>query len=112
MIETKNILEGTNLAATASVLYTAPTGQAVTMTKATLVNHSASSQTYSFWLLPSGVGATSDRYLIVQTRAIPAGATYDLAEMRSQTLNPGDSIWANASNATTLALRVNAQVVS
>lgn len=111
-VELKNIYEGTNLPTTASLLYTAPAGQTVTLTKTTIINHAAASATASIWILPSGVGATADRYLALDEKAIPVGLTYDVAELRSQTLNSGDSIWGIASTATTLAIRINAQVVS
>ena len=113
-IEVRNVVPGTNLDTTAggTLLYAASAAEKATVTKATLTNHSATSATFSLWILPSGVGATADRYHIVDTRAIPGGATYDLAELRGQTLNSGDSIWGIASTATTLAIRINAQVVS
>lgn len=113
-IETRNIYQSADLATTAggTLLYTAPAGQRVTVTKATLTNHTAASDTFTVWILPSGIGATADVYRIIDTRAIPGRATYDLAELRSQTLNSGDSIWAVAGTATTLSIRINAQVVS
>lgn len=106
------IYEGTSLPSAAALLVTGEGGTQTTLTKVTVVNYSAASQTFTFWVLPSGVGATADRYLIVENKAIPAGQTVDVAEMRAQTLNAGDSIWGVASNATTLAARINANVVT
>lgn len=111
-VEIKNVYEGNNLPIVAAALVTSDIGAKTTVTKTTIINHSAASATFSIWILPSGVGATADRYLIVEDKAIPAGQTLDVSELRAQTLNAGDSIWGVASNATTLAIRISAQVVT
>jgi len=106
------VYEGTDLATSSASIYAPPAATRATVTKATVINHAVASATFSVWILPSGVGATADRYLLVQDRAIQPYQTYDVAELRSHTLEPGDAIWAVASAANRLAIRISAQVVT
>lgn len=106
------ILEGTNLPTTATLLVTGAAGSKTTLTKFTVVNYSASSATFSFWIVAAGEGSPSDAARMSINKAIPAGQTVAVTEMQGQTLNAGDSIWGAASNATTLAARISANVVT
>lgn len=111
-VEITNVYPGTDLPNAAGVLVTGAASSTTTVTKATICNHTTSSATFSLWIVPSGVGATADRYLIVSNKAVPAGQTLDVGDLRAQTLKAGDTIWGVASAATALAIRINAQVVT
>ena len=106
------VYQGTNLPTTAGSLYVSPAGTRVTTTKATAVNHSATAGTFSVWILPSGIAATADRYLLIEDRAITPGQTLDVSELRTHTLEPGDAIWAVASANNAIAFRISAQIVT
>lgn len=111
-VELKPIVETTVLTTSAALLYTVGVGEKVTITKATITNYAAAAATCNFWLLPPGVGATADQYLILDTKSVQPGETFDASPLRAQSLQAGGTIWGQASAATTLAARLNAQVVS
>ena len=106
------IVETTVLTTSAALLYTADSGERATITKATITNYASSAATCNFWLLPPGVGATADQYLVLDTKSIQPGETFDASTLRGQALQAGGTIYGQASAATTLAVRITAQVVS
>lgn len=113
-IEISPIVESTALPITAggTLLYTALAAQKVTVTKATITNYGASAATCSFWFLPPGIGSTSSQYLVLSTKSVQPGETFDASTIRGQAVQAGGTIWGFASIATTLAVRITAQVVS
>ena len=106
------LVESADIGTTAASAYQSAAGTRTTFTKLTVTNRSGASANFSAYILPSGVTAVAAQYLVISGKAVDAGATYDASELRSQTLEPGDSLWLVASASASLTARVNGQTVS
>lgn len=78
---------------------------------AQIVNTSASAVLVTVYLVNSGGGADSTSAMIYE-RAIASGETYSAIGIIGETLNPGQSIWAKASDNTSITFRVSGREVS
>jgi hypothetical protein len=96
------------LETTPAVVYTAGEGETARVMGANLLNNSTSDETYSLWL-PEG-GSPSDANRIAHTLTIGAGQRKDVSELLRQDIEPGWSLYGQASTAGVLTLVVSGTV--
>lgn len=96
---------------------TGPTAQ-LTATNAKLIldgptvtNTTATPATLTAWLVPSG-GAADDTNKVIDEVSIGAHDTYLCPELAGRRLDSGDALWAQASDANALSLRVDGRIVT
>lgn len=86
------------LAATASILYTAPANAIVGITAASAVNTDSSTRLFSVYIVRSG-GSVTDAELVYDEKALSPQESLPLVELISHVLNAGDTIRAFADSA-------------
>lgn len=119
-IQLTTLLEPTEVSATAggAQLYHNGTGQSVLLQKVTFTNNtSATTNALSVWWLPSGTAATSAAFLVVNAVNVsPKGPTndgvYEAICLEGHILAPGDSIWAQAANASQIVAAMSGSLIS
>lgn len=102
----KKLVEGSQLATSAAVFYTAPTNTTTILKKLTITNTSASAASVTIYLVASG-GSASAANTITAAKSIAAGAVYEAYEAENHVLMPGDSLQALASAASSLSLQAS-----
>ncbi len=91
--------------------YTAPTGTRAIVDKATVVNTTAATASFSINVVPAS-GSASDANLVLDTRAIAPFETYTCPELVGHVLEPGGFISTLASASSALAFRVSGRQVT
>ena len=99
------------LATGTTTQYTVPLGTRCIIDKATVVNTSATTRTFSAYLVPSG-GAVAVSNYIIDSRAVVPDETYLCHELVGQVLGPGDFIATEASAASALSLRISGREIT
>lgn len=107
----KCLVEGTQIPAANTNLYTAPANTRTIVDKATATNTTAGAVTITFNLVASG-GSASATNTVISAQSVAAGATYLCPEVAGHVLNPGDFISAIAGTATSISVRVSGREVS
>ena len=107
----KVLVQPVLLAVATTTQYTVPAGTRCIIDKATVVNTTATTRTFSVYLVPSGGSVAASNY-VVESRAVVSDETYLCPELVGQVLPPGDSIATEASAATALALRISGREVT
>ncbi len=97
-------------AGTAAAIYTS-TGVTTTLSAATAFNGSGGPETLDVWLVPSG-DSEADANKLYEGLAVADGATVDLAALVGHALNPGDAVYALASTAATISVRLTGAIRS
>lgn len=86
-------------------------GKHTIIDKFTATNTDGNSRTLTVHLVPAG-GTPGDSNRITSALTIAAGASVDLPEMKSHTLNPGDFIAARADVAGVVVIRASGREVT
>lgn len=104
----KVLIPGTFVATGAATqLYLSPTaGKGTWIDTATALNDNAAAQTVTIYRVPSA-GAAGAVNALIKAKSIGIGATDLLPELRGKFLNPGDTIWAVASAASSISIDVS-----
>jgi hypothetical protein len=98
------IVESQLLPNSPTVLYTAPAGTYAQIVKCSYVNTDSASRTVTSYIGPSATAAST----ITDAQAVLPGQTFNSPNEYAHVLNPGDSLWAMASVASVVAVRVSA----
>lgn len=91
--------------------YTANAATRVIIDKYTVTNVTGVAATYKSNLVPSG-GAAGASNVVIQTRSIQPGETYNCPEMVGQVLEPGDFVSTLAGTANALVHRISGRTVT
>ena len=105
-ITNKALVEGAQLATSATAEYTAPGNTTTILKKVTVTNTTSSAQTVTIYLVASG-GSAGASNCITSAQTVAANAVYEAYECENHVLMTGDSIQALASAASSLTLRVS-----
>lgn len=85
-----------------ALIYTVPSlNSPILISNVTFCNTDSSSHTFSVYIVRNG-GSLSNADAVILSRSIAATGSYTSSELNGTTLNPGDTIWANASVASTI----------
>ncbi|HXR36382.1 MAG TPA: hypothetical protein VN754_10560 [Candidatus Binataceae bacterium] len=107
MVSSVKLIEGTKLTAAPALYYTAPAATQTIVKKITVVNiDPTNAHAVTIWFVASGGTAVSSQ-LLVDARPIGPLATYDVTEAQNHVLAPGDTIWAEADDATNLQIQAS-----
>ena len=106
----KALIQSQQLAATTTTYYTAVNVRTI-IDKFTLVNTTAGALTVTVDAVDSG-GTAGATERLISARSIAAGETYTCPEIVGHILNPGDSIQASASAATSITVRASGREIS
>ncbi|MCP1679412.1 hypothetical protein [Kerstersia gyiorum] len=106
----KCLVEAKAAEAAQTTQYTAPTATRVIVDKFTATNTGAATGTLAINVVPNGATAGGSN-LIVQEKALTAGAADTLPEMVGQVLNPGDFISTLAS-AAGIVIRISGREIT
>ena len=99
------------LAVGTTTQYTVPAGTRCIIDKATVVNTTTTTRTFSVYIVPSG-GSVAAANFVIDARAVVQDETYLCPELVGQVLGPGDFIATEASAASALALRISGREVT
>lgn len=102
-VNLRRLVGGTQLAAAASTLYTAPTATKTQIQSMTLTNTTGGAVTATVYLVSSGGTATASN-TILSAKSIAAGESYKVIEAIGQVLEAGGTIQALASSATSISM--------
>jgi hypothetical protein len=91
------------LTAVVATYYTVPVNTFVTISAMTLTNSTATAQTATVHLVPTG-GTASASNMILSARVIAAGEAYNVIPAIAHTLNSGDTIQALAGAAASITI--------
>lgn len=104
--------QGTFVGATATNLFALPaTSNGSPLKKLTFCNTSGATVTLKVYLVPSGIGAPVDQYLI-RSKSLAPSETYECFEAENHFLAPGDSIWATAGTGAVVSARGSGIIVT
>jgi hypothetical protein len=79
-----------------ALIYTAPSlNSPILISNVTFCNSDGSAHTFSAYVVRSG-GSLSNTNAIIILKSLAAYQSYTAVEFNALTLNPGDTIWANA----------------
>lgn len=107
----KCLIESKYASSSGAQEYKSPSaGKGTILDKFTCWNSSASSETLTVYLIPSG--GTHDASNQIAAKSISSGALADFSELQNQILNAGDSIYVTASTTTVLSIRASGREVS
>lgn len=99
----KRLVEGAQLTTSAATYYTAPANTRVRIDAVTLTNTSGAAATVTLHLVPAG-GTAGDGNMIAKEKSLDAGESATAREALGHWLEPGGSIQALASAATSVTL--------
>jgi len=99
----KRLVGGAQLTTSATTYYTAPPSTKARIDAMTLTNTSAAAVTVTLHLVPAG-GTAGDGNIILKAKSIGAGESYPVREALGHWLEPGGTIQALASAATSVTL--------
>ena len=105
------LVEPLQMSATQTVVYTAPPSTRVIIDKATVTNTDAIVRSFSVNLVPDGDTPGNDN-LIVDTKAVLPGETYNCPELVGHVLLPGTEISAIATLGSALTLRISGREIT
>ncbi len=109
-ITSKVLVQGKRVEAAPTAQYTSTNAKAIA-DAATCANTTDAAALLSLWLVPNG-GAPGDENLIADAVSIGAHETYLCPELAGRRFDAGDSLWAEASAADALSLRVDGRIVT
>ena len=109
-INVRRLISPTQVANATTTYYTA-TNVRATLDKVTLTNTTAGAVTMELWLVPNA-GSASDSNKILDGVSIAAHGSYLCPEVVGHTLEPGETLQAKASAATSVSLRASGREVS
>lgn len=110
-VQVAALFEAVQIPASNSTLYTSPANTKSIIDKLTVSNPTAGALTFSLFLVPAA-GAAGAGNQIISTKSIAANDSYLCPEAVGHTLEPGDTIVAIASAATSLVARGSGRKVS
>ena len=99
----KRLVDGSQLAATATTYYTTPANTLTTISACTLTNTTAGAITATLYLVPSG-GTAGVTNCIMSARTLAAGEGYNVGAAIGQTLAAGGTLQGLAGSATSITL--------
>lgn len=99
----KRLVDGSQLAATATTYYTTPANTLTTISACTLTNTTAGAITATLYLVPSG-GTAGVTNCIMSARTLAAGESYNVGAAIGQTLAAGGTLQGLAGSATSITL--------
>lgn len=99
----KRLVDGSQIAASATTYYTTPANTLTTISAMTLTNTTAGALTATVYLVPSG-GAAGVANCILSARTLSAGESFNVGSAIGQTMAAGGFISALASSATSITL--------
>ena len=106
----KTLVPPKQMEAVQTTQYTATAAKAL-IDKATVTNTDTVNRTFSVNLVQVG-GVAGNANLIIDDRSVVPGETYLCPELVGQELDPGAFISTNASNATSLTLRISGREIT
>lgn len=95
----RRLVAGSQLAAAAAALYTAPALTRAVVRSAQLVNTTAGAVACTLYVVPSG-GAPGAANAVISARSIAPGETYNCPELVNQVIEPGASLQGLGLNVT------------
>ena len=98
----KRLVDGSQIAASATTYYTA-TNVKTRIDALSLTNTAATAINVTIYLVPSG-GSASDSNIVLDARSVPAGGTYIPPGVIGQWIEAGGTLRAFASSATSVTL--------
>lgn len=99
----KRLVDGSQLAATATTYYTTPANTLTTISACTLTNTTAGAITATLYLVPSG-GTAGVTNCIMSARTLAAGESYNVGAAIGQTLAAGGLLQGLAGSAASITL--------
>lgn len=99
----KRLIDGSQVAATATTYYPVPANTKTTISAMTAVNTTGTARTLTVYLVPSGSSASASNTILTE-KTIPARGTYNVMEAIGQTMEASGSIQALADSAGAVTL--------
>jgi hypothetical protein len=105
-INFKKFVDGTQLATTASVLYTAPANTTAQVQDVTICNTSTAAKTVSFYVVENG-GSVAAATTVIDAKPVGVDQTMTLSDLTGFVLEAGDTLRGLASAATSVSVQAS-----